>query len=159
MTGRKNKKVYMTEEGLEIIKEELKVLKLEKRPEIIDAIKEARELGDLAENTDYHSAREEQAFLESKIQELEKIVENAVIIKNGNTNEVGLGAIVILQYDNDINDVEEYKIVGSKEADPSKNKISNESPLAQAIMKRKKGEVVIVESPNGSYEVKIIDIK
>lgn len=149
----------MTEEGLEAIKEELKVLKLEKRPEIIDAIKEARELGDLAENTDYHSAREEQAFLESKIQELEKIVENVVIIKNGNTNEVGLGATVILQYDNDVNDVEEYKIVGSKEADPSKNKISNESPIAKSILKRKKGDIVIVESPNGSYKVKIIDIK
>ncbi len=158
MTNDKNKEIYMTEEGLNEKKIELNILKLEKRPKVIKAIKEARAMGDLSENADYHSAREEQGILEIKIQELESIVENAILIKTGKTNQVKLGTTVSIEYTSD-NEIEEYKIVGSHEANPSLNKISNESPLAKAILKHKKGDVVTVESPNGTYEVKIVNIK
>lgn len=158
MTNEKNKDVYLTEEGLNEIKKELHYLKMEKRPEVIQAIKEARALGDITDNADYNSAREEQAILETRIQELESIIENAVIIKNGKTDEVRIGTIVTLEYTSD-NEIEEYQIVGSHEADPSQNKISYESPIAKAIMEHKKGDIVTVNSPNGTYEVKIIDIK
>ena len=158
MTNEKNKEIYLTEEGLSEIKAELNILKIEKRPEVIKSIKEARSMGDLSENADYHSAREEQAVLESRIQELETIVENAIIIKPGKTNEVKIGTTVSIEYTTD-SEIEEYKIVGSHEANPSLNKISNESPIAKAIMRHKKGDIVTVNSPNGSYDVKIIDIK
>lgn len=158
MTNEKNKEIYLTQEGLNEIKEELNLLKMEKRPEIIKAIKEARALGDLSENADYHAAREEQAVLESRIQELEAMVENAVIIKAEKASEVKIGTTVAIKYKGE-DEVEEYKIVGSHEADPFQNKISNESPIAKAIMKHKKGDSVTVESPNGKYDVVIVDIK
>lgn len=158
MTNEKHKEVYLTQEGLEEIKAELNVLKTEKRPEIIRAIKEARALGDLSENADYHAAREEQAVLEARIQELESMIENAIIIKKEKTNEVRIGTTAVIRYKAD-KETEEYKIVGSHEADPFQNKISNESPIARAIMKHKKGDVVMVESPEGKYEVEIIDIQ
>jgi transcription elongation factor GreA len=158
MTNVRNKEVYMTAEGLEDIKAELNILKIEKRPEVIIAIKEARALGDLSENADYHAAREEQALLEAKIQELEAIVENAVIIKSEKTSQVKIGTTVTIEYKAD-NEIEEYKIVGSHEANPSQNKISNESPIAKALMGKKKSDIVKVDSPNGTYEVQIIDIK
>lgn len=154
----KNKEIYLTQEGLDEIKIKLNVLKTEKRPEVIRAIKEARALGDLSENADYHAAREEQASLEAEILELETMVENAVIIKKEKTNEVKIGTTVTIKYEDD-NDTEEYKIVGSHEADPFQNKISNESPIAKAIMKHKKGDVVTVESPDGKYKIEVIDIK
>ena len=129
-----------------------------KRPEIIKAIKEARALGDLSENADYHAAREEQAIIEGRIQELEYMVDNAVIITEGASDRVKMGVNVTIKYEDD-DDTEEYKIVGSMEADPFDNKISNESPIAKAIMGKKKGDVVTVESPNGKYNIEIIEIK
>jgi transcription elongation factor GreA len=158
MPSEKNKEIYLTQEGLDEIKAELNVLKTEKRPENIKAIKEARALGDLSENADYHAAREEQAILESRIQELEMMVENAVIIKEGKASEVKIGTTVTLKYEDD-EDTEVYKIVGSREADPFENKISNESPIAKAILKHKKGDVVTVDSPEGKYKVEIVEIK
>ena len=104
----------------------------------LKALKEARALGDLSENADYDAARAEQAQVEGRIQELEKIMENAHIIKKGSTDKVSLGTTVKIKYVDD-DDIEEYRIVGSKEADPSNNKISNESPIAMAIMKAKAG--------------------
>ena len=158
MTNEKHKEVYLTQEGLDKVKEELKTLKTINRPEIIRAIKEARALGDLSENADYHAAREEQAELEARIQDLEVMVENAVIISESQFNDVRIGATVTIEYVDD-NEVEEYKIVGRKEADPSEYRISNESPIAKAITGHKKGDVVTVDSPNGKYDIKIIDIK
>ena len=150
-----NKKtVYLTEEGLNDLKNELSELINEKRPANIQAIKEARSLGDLSENADYDAARSEQAQVEGRIQELEKIMENAVIIEKGSTDSVSIGMTVRVKYiDDDDDEIEEYRIVGSKEADPSNNKISNESPLAKAIMNAKVGDVCSVESPNGTYDV------
>ena len=157
MTSEK-KEVYLTSAGLDEIKSELDTLKKVKRPEIIKAIKEARALGDLSENADYHAAREEQAIIEGRIQELEYMVDNAVIITEGASDRVKMGVNVTIKYEDD-DDTEEYKIVGSMEADPFDNKISNESPIAKAIMGKKKGDVVTAESPNGKYNIEIIEIK
>lgn len=152
-----NTSVYLTNEGFLEIEEELNELKNVKRPEVIKALKDARALGDLSENADYDAARAEQAQIEGRIVELEKIMENAIIIESKKTDRVALGTTVKIRYVLD-DDVEEYKIVGSKEADPSNNKISNESPIAKAIMNAKAGETCLVESPNGKYEVEILEI-
>ena len=152
-------KVYLTNEGFLEIEEELNHLKEVKRPEIIKALKDARALGDLSENADYDAARDEQAKVEGRISELEKLLETAELIEKRNNDKVGLGSTVKIMYDDDEDDVEEYRIVGSKEADPSNNKISNESPLAKAIMNAKMGDICVVESPNGSYNVKVLEIK
>lgn len=151
------KEVYLTEQGLEEVKKELDYLKLEKRPQVIEALKEARALGDLSENAEYDAARNEQAIVESRIVELEKMLEKAVILEKVTTDKVGLGNEVTLEYVED-KEQENYFIVGSTEADPFSNKISNESPIAQAIMNKKVGDVVTVESPAGSYDVKVIKI-
>ena len=151
------KEVYLTPEGLEELKKELEYLKLEKRPEIINALKDARALGDLSENAEYDAARNEQALVENKIKELEVMIENAVIITEIKTDKVSLGNKVTIQYEDD-DETEEYAIVGSKEADPFSNRISNESPIAKAIMGKKAGSIVTVDSPNGKYNVKIVKI-
>ena len=153
----KDKELYLTNEGLEEIKKELDELKLVKRPAVINALKDARAQGDLSENAEYDAARTEQAIVESRIKELEVMLENAVIITNVNTDVVSIGSKVTLEYIDD-EEEEEYSIVGSKEADPFSNKISNESPIAKAIMGLKVGSVVSVDSPNGKYEVKILSI-
>lgn len=152
-----SKEIYLTQEGLEEIKKELEYLKTEKRPEVIEALKEARALGDLSENAEYDAARTEQGQVESRITELEKTIENAVVIKEENTGKVSIGTKVKIEY---IEDKEEeiYSIVGTNEADPFENKISNESPLAQAIMGLKKGEKATVLCDAGNYEVKVLDI-
>ena len=152
-----NNKVYLTDEGYLEIEEELDNLKNVKRPEVIKALKEARALGDLSENADYDAARAEQAQIEGRILELEKILENAHIIEKASTDKVSLGSTVKIKYIED-DEIEEYRIVGSKEADPSNNKISNESPIALAIMNAKAGEIRKVDSPNGQYEVEIVEI-
>jgi len=152
-------KVYLTNEGFLEIEEELNHLKEVKRPEVIKALKDARALGDLSENADYDAARNEQAQIEGRILELEKILETAELIEKRDTDKVGLGTTVTIRYlDEDDDETEEYRIVGSKEADPSNNKISNESPLAQAIMGAKAGDERTVESPRGSYRVEIVEI-
>ena len=152
-------KVYLTNEGFLEIEEELNYLKEVKRPEVIKALKDARALGDLSENADYDAARNEQAKVEGRILELEKLLEVAELIEKRDNDKVGLGATVKIVYDGDEDDTEEYRIVGSKEADPSNNKISNESPLAKAIMGAKVGDTCTVESPNGNYEVEVLEIK
>ncbi len=151
-------KVYLTNEGFLELEEELNELKNVRRPEVIKELKDARSLGDLSENADYDAARAKQSEIEGRIVELEKIMENAHIIENDKSGKVGLGSTVVINYiDDDEN--EEYRIVGSKEADPSANKISNESPLAKAIIGYSKGDTCAVESPNGKYNVKIVEVK
>ena len=152
-----NKELYLTQEGLDEIKKELDELKLVKRPEVISALKDARAQGDLSENAEYDAARTEQAIVEARIKDLEVMVENAVVITKTDTDKVAIGAKVTLQYIDD-DDTVEYSIVGSQEADPFENKISNESPIAKAILNKKAGDTVTVESPNGTYDVKIISI-
>ena len=151
------KKIYLTEEGLNELKNELDYLKLEKRPEIINALKDARALGDLSENAEYDAARSEQASTEARIKELEKMLENVEIISDVKTDSVALGTKVKLEYVGD-DETDEFSIVGSKEADPFSNKISNESPISQAILGHKVGDIVNVISPNGEYQVKVVEI-
>ena len=149
----KNDKFIMTAEGYLEAETELNELKNVRRLEIIEAIKEARAQGDLSENADYDAARNEQAIVEAKIQELEYKLEHAEIIDNSDKNIVNLGSTVTISYDD--GETEEYKLVGSMEADPLENKISNESPLGIALLKHKIGDVVEVASPNGGYNIKI----
>ena len=119
----------------------------------MNALKEARAQGDLSENADYDAARNEQAQIEAKIQELEYKLEHAEIIDNKDKNIVNLGSTVTISYDD--GEVEEYKLVGSMEADPFENKISNESPLGIALLSHRIGDTVNVASPNGGYNIKI----
>ena len=154
----KKNTVYLTQDGLDSLKKELDDLINVRRPENIQAIKEARSLGDLSENAEYDAARNEQAEIEARIKQIEKMLENVSIITNISTDKVGLGSTVSIKYVDD-DEQDEYKIVGSQEADPFESKISNESPIAQALFEHKVGDVVTVESPNGSYEVEIIEIK
>lgn len=155
-----NKKIILTQEGYDKLQEEYKELINVKRPANIQAIKEARSLGDLSENAEYDAARNEQAELESRIKYLEKILDNGnyEIIKDKPTDKVGIGSTVKIKYV-DEEDEEEYTIVGSQEADPLLSKISNESPVAKALLDHKIGETVEVETPNGStYQIEILAI-
>ena len=155
--GNKNT-VYLTQEGLDELKEELDNLINVKRPENIQAIKEARALGDLSENAEYDAARNEQAVMEARIKQLEKMLENVTIITEVSKDKVNIGNTVSIKYVDD-DEEDEYKIVGSQEADPFESKISNESPIAKALFDHKVGDIVTVESPNGNYQIEIVDIK
>ena len=155
----KEKKIYLTQEGFEELKSELDILINLKRPENIQAIKEARALGDLSENADYDAAKNDQAEIEGRIKKIEKMLDNVEIIEKVNSDVVGLGTTVSIKYVDDEDETDEYKIVGSQEADPFMSKISNESPIAKAIMNKKVGDIVEVESPNGVYKIEIIEIK
>jgi len=155
------KEVFLTKKGLEDVENELNYLKQEVRPEVISQIKEARAQGDLSENAEYHSARDRQGQVEARIKELEYLVDNATIIeddKKGKKDTVEVGTTIEIKYIED-DEIETYSIVGSTEADPMNNKISNESPIAKGIIGKKVNDIVSIESPNGSYNVQIISIK
>ncbi len=154
---KKEKEIYLTSEGFLKLEEELDNLKKVERPEVIEAIKEARALGDLSENAEYSSARERQGKLEARIKEIEYTLEHATIIENNSDGKVCVGSVITIKYLEDDED-EEYSIVGTNEADPFENKISNESPIAQAVMGKKVGDKVSVESPNGSFDIEIIKV-
>ena len=155
----KNKNtVYLTQEGLDNLKKELDDLINVRRPENVQAIKEARALGDLSENAEYDAARNEQAVIEARIKQLEKMLENVSIISDVSTDSVSIGNTVTIKYVDD-DEEDEYKIVGSQEADPFESRISNESPIAQALFDHKVGDIVTVERPNGSYQVEITAIQ
>ena len=152
------KDIFLTQKGLEDIAVELDHLKQDVRPEVISQIKEARAQGDLSENAEYHAAREKQGQVEARIKELEYLIENSTVIEEGKKNEVSVGSTVEIKYVDD-DEIEEYLIVGSTEADPFNNKISNESPIAKGIMGRKVNDKVTIESPNGNYDIEIVSIK
>lgn len=155
----KKDEIIMTAEGFLNIEEELNDLKTVKRPNVIEALKDARAQGDLSENADYDAARNDQAKIEARIKELEYMMDHAKIIEDKKeAGVVNLGSTVKIKYIEDDED-DEYKIVGSMEADPFNNKVSNESPLGKAILGKKVGDTVSVESPNGNYDVKIEEVK
>ncbi len=154
----KEKKTLLTKEGLKELQDELDDLINVKRPANLKAIKEARALGDLSENADYDAAKNDQAELEGRIKKIEKMLENYEIIEKKSTDTVGLGSTVNIKYIDD-DEEDEYKIVGSQEADPFMSKISNESPIAKALLNKKVGDIVEVESPNGVYKIEITEIK
>jgi transcription elongation factor GreA len=154
------KDVLLTPEGYEKLKQEIEYLRGDKRREIADRIRVAREFGDIAENAEYDDAKNEQAMLEHKIAQLEDRLLNARVIDTGevDTSVVSIGSVVRLR-DVERKETVEYHIVGSAEANPSASKLSNESPVGKAIMGRKKGETVEVAAPRGSLKFKILDIK
>lgn len=152
-----NKEVYLTKEGLDKLNIELDELKNVRRPEVIQALKEARALGDLSENAEYDAARDEQAKIENRIQELEIMIENAILIGQEASDKVTIGSKVIIKYVDD-GEEDEYMIVGTKEADPFQNKISNESPIAQAIIGLKVNDIATVPCDAGDYKVQIKEI-
>lgn len=154
----KAKEYYLTEQGLDELKKELEELKLVRRPAVIEALKEARSLGDLSENAEYDAARSEQAEVEGRIAQLEVMIEKAVIIEKNDDNTVSFGSTVTIEYLDD-NEKETYTIVGSSEVDPLDNKISNESPLAKAIMGKKENDKATVVVESGNYDVKILKVK
>lgn len=153
----KTEEYYLTEAGLEDLKKELEYLKVTKRPEVIQALKEARALGDLSENAEYDAARSEQAEVEGRIAQLEVMIEKAVIIEQNDTDRVSIGTTVTIKY-LDEDEEETYTIVGTSEVDPFANKISNESPLAKAIIGLKEKETATVICEAGNYQVKVIKI-
>ena len=149
--------ILLTAKGFAELEEELNELRTTKREENIQAIKEARSHGDLSENSEYDAARDEQAKIEARIQELEYKLEHATIIDSSNKDTVNVGCDVTILY---VDDEEEdtYSIVGSLEADPFENKVSNESPIGAALIGSKVGDVIPVVGPNGTYDIKVLKI-
>lgn len=153
-----SKTVVLSPEGLQKLQEELDYLRNIKRREVAERLKEARSHGDLSENSEYDDARNEQAFVEGRIATLENTLRNARLIEETGTGDVvRLGSTVKLK-DLEYGDILEYSLVGSVEADPSRNKISNESPVGRAILGKAKGVVVDVDAPAGTIQYEIIDV-
>jgi transcription elongation factor GreA len=149
---------YFTAEGLARIKAELAELKGKGREELAARLRSAIQMGDLSENADYHKAKEDQGFMEGRIQELEYLVGNAVIIEENTTREtVSIGSHITIQEEDF--PPEKYHMVGSKEADPRNGKISHESPIGRALMGHRVGELVDVETPGGKMKFKIVKIE
>ena len=154
------KEVILTPEGYEKLKQEIDYLRSEKRREVADRIRVAREFGDITENAEYDDAKNEQAMLEQRIAVLEERLLNARVITKSDIAKdvVSIGSKVRLK-DMGANETIEYHIVGSAEANPAEFKLSNESPVGKAIIGRKKGETVEVAAPRGTLKFKIMDIQ
>ena len=151
----------MTLEGEALLKEELQRLKFEERPSVIDAIATAREFGDLKENAEYHAAKEQQSLIEARIKDIEIKLSNSQVIdlrKIGPSDKVIFGTTVLIK---DLSDSSKltYKIVGADEADIKEGKISVISPVAKSLIGKFKGDIVKVETPGGTKEYEIIDVK
>ena len=153
------KQVVLTNEGLEKLESELEYLKTEKRAEVAAKIKVALGFGDLSENSEYDEAKNEQAQVEARIAQVENMLKNAKIIDTDDapTDVVSLGSKVKV-FDIEFDEEMEYSIVGSTEADPANNKISDESPMGTALLGKAIGDTVNVEAPSGTIQFKIIDI-
>lgn len=154
------KSYYMTEEGKVKLEQELEHLKTVRRPEVVERIKIARDFGDLSENSEYDAAKDDQAFVESRITQVETMLRNAVIIENDDSDQstVQMGRTVTFIELPD-GDEEEYTIVGSAEADPFEGKISNDSPIAKSLLGCEVGQEVNVPTPGGDMRVRITEVK
>ena len=151
------KNTYLTSKGLSEVKVELEYLKKQKRAEIAERIHQAREYGDLTENSEYDQAMEDQGLVENRIAELEEILKNAKVIEEKHDIDfVVIGSTVKVEMEGEI---DEFTIVGRVEADPSKKRISNESPLGSAMLGLKEGEVVEVITPIVKYKCRVLEIK
>ena len=148
----------MTQQGYDEVVKKLEYLQKTKRAEIVQRIAEARSHGDLSENAEYDAARNEQAANERAIEELEFQIKNAVVIEEIADNSAVHFGSVVLVHDADFDEDVEYTIMGTTEADPMKNIISNESPVGQALMGAKRGDTVTVKAPNGEYTLKVLKI-
>ena len=154
------KKNVMTYEGVKALEDELEDLKVNRRKDVAQKIKEAREQGDLSENAEYDAAKEEQREIEARIEEIEKILKNAEVVDAEDTakdNSITLGCTVKI-YDEEFKEELEYKIVGSTETDIANNKISNESPIGKALIGKKEGNKIKVDSPSGELKFKILKV-
>jgi transcription elongation factor GreA len=152
-----SQQTYLTPEGEIKLKRELAELKGPRREELAQRLRSAIQMGDLSENADYHKAKEDQGFLEGRIQEIESILRNAVIIEKSQSDVVVVGSHVTIQeagFDPEI-----YHVVGAKEADPRNGKISNESPIGSALLDHKVGDVVEADTPGGKIKLKILKIE
>jgi len=151
-----NKPAYLSKDGLEKLREELEVMSNVRRAEVAARIHEAKEHGDITENAEYEDAKNEQAFVEGRIQALSALIKNAVVItETHSTTHVQIGSTVTLQSDDG---KEKFTIVGSAEAAPAHGRISNESPVGRALLGRKKGDTVVVTVPAGDTSYKIVSI-
>lgn len=149
-------KVIISREGLEKLKKELEFLKTEKRKEVAGRIKRALEQGDLSENAEYAEAKEEQAFTEGRIIELEEKIKNAEVIKNGKSETIKPGSRIRVKFNgSEMN----FEIVGASEADPSEGRISNESPIGSVLLDHKVGDKVEAETPSGKMQYEILKIE
>ena len=155
-----DKKNILTYAGLKRLEDELHDLKVVKRKEVAQKIKEAREQGDLSENAEYDAAKDEQAMIEAEIKKMEDLLLTAIIIKKEEVDcsKVNVGTIVKV-YDEEFDEEVEYKIVGTQESDPKNFIISNESPLGAGLLGHKVGEFVTVSTPNGDSRYKILSIR
>ena len=151
-----NSPIYVTKDGLEKLKNDLKELKEVKLPEVAKRIKTARDNGDISENSEYDDAKHEQAVIEGKIKELEDIIKKAVVSNNNNKDEIVVGSKVKLHLDG--KEIE-FHIVGAMEADPTNKKISHESPIGSALLGKKVGDKIKVEAPVGDLTYTILSIK
>ena len=151
---------YLTREGFEKSEQELAFLRTDKRKQVAARLQEAMEDGELIENAEYEDAKNEQAFVEGRIKELEMLLANAYIIDDGENPEgiVTVGSTVTLKFDGE-DDTETYMIVGPAEANPRENRISNESPIGHALIGKHVGDKVKIESPGGAFHVEIIASK
>ena len=152
--------IMLTEEGYKKLVEELQYLKGPRKMEVAERIKIAREFGDLSENSEYEEAKNEQALLEAKIADMEATIRNAKVVADHeiSTRKAGVGTQVTV-YDYEFEEEDTYSIVGATEVNVAENKISNESPVGKALIGKKKGEEVEVETPGGIAKYKILDIK
>ncbi len=153
-----NNETLLTEEGYKKLQEELAYLKGPRKMEVAEKIKQAREYGDLSENSEYDEAKNEQALLEAKIAETEAMLRSAKIVEKVSTNSVGIGTTVKL-YDYEFEEEIEYHIVGATEIDVAQSKISLESPVGKALFGKRKDDEIEVEVPDGVNKYKILDIK
>ena len=155
-----DKKIILTKEGLKKLEDKLENLKSVRRIEVAERIKQAIDFGDISENSEYDDAKNEQAFIEGEIMDLEKKLRNVEVIQEDDKkkNTVHMGNCVVIR-DLEFNDDFEYTLVGSAEADPTENKISNESPVGEAILGKKVGATVEVNVPAGILKYKIVKIK
>jgi transcription elongation factor GreA len=150
--------VHITPEGLEAVRSELHELTTVRRPNIVQKIKAARELGDLSENFEYHAAKNEQGMMEARINELESIIKNHVLIETkAPTGVVSMGSTV--RFSEDGQDEESYRIVGPAEADPKAGRVSYESALGKALIGHRVGDEVEIKTPNSAYNVRIVSIE
>ena len=151
--------VYLTKEGEDALRRELKQLQETRRPALARKLKEAAAQGDLKENADYHDAKEQLGFIEGRVQHIEAILRNAIVVDNSEpSDEVRIGSTVVIQEDG-IGEDEEYRIVGSAEANPRERKISEKSPIGSALLGKSIGKKVKVETPDGVIKFKIVDIR
>ena len=151
-----NKPTYLSKDGLEKLRTELEEMTSVKRPEVAQRIHDAKEHGDLSENAEYEDAKNEQAFVEGRIQTLEAMIKNATLIdEHTSSDHVQIGSTVKVDGDDG---PETFQIVGSAEAKPAAGKISNESPVGRALLGKKKGEKIVVKVPAGDFAYTIIEI-